>query len=77
MVIKKSESRTESRKVIRVCIRLCSVPFSEQRIRNAKRREILRTAVHLNRIRLVQNHIMFRANYYHIKHFIIQLMHNI
>ena len=77
MVIKKSESRTESRKVIRVCIRLCGVLFSEQRTRNAKRREFLRTAVYLNRIRLVQNHTMFRATYYHIKHFITQLMHNI
>jgi hypothetical protein len=71
MVIKKSESRTESRKVIRVCIRLCGVPFSEERIRNAKRWEFLRTAVYLNRIRLVQNHIMFRATYYHV--FILKL----
>lgn len=66
MVIKKSESRTESRKVIRFCIRLCGVPFSEERARNAERREFLWTAVYLNRIRLVQNRIVFRATYYHI-----------
>jgi len=71
MVIKKSESRTESWKVIRVCIRLCGVPFSEERTRNAKRREFLCTAVYLKRIRLVQNHIMFKATYYHI--FILEL----
>ena len=76
MVIKKSERRTESRKVIRVCIRLFGVPFSEKRTRNAKRREFLRTTVYLYRIRLVQNHIMFRATFYHVKHFIIQPMHN-
>ena len=34
MVIKKSESK--SRKVIRVCIRLCGVPFSEERTEMAK-----------------------------------------
>lgn len=71
MVIKKSESRTESQKVIRICIRLCGVPFSEEKTRNAKRREFLWTAVYLNRIRLVQNHILFRATYYHI--FILEL----
>jgi hypothetical protein len=64
MVIKKSESRTDSREVIRVCIRVVCSSFLRGKNLKCHETGILMNSLYLNRIRLVQDQIMFTKTYF-------------